>query len=90
MQTLCKQSAEDVRFKECMNACVDYGTRTAICVTDSAQSKNDEEIRRLHRNNAAIVVKVCAIMSRIYIYENFNLRVYLFVNFVIVILAIVI
>ncbi|MDR2907342.1 MAG: 4Fe-4S dicluster domain-containing protein [Bacteroidales bacterium] len=62
MKTLYEQLAEDVRFREGMNACINCGTCTAICpaaefydydprrVVDLVQSKNDAEIERLLRS----------------------------------------
>jgi heterodisulfide reductase subunit C len=63
MNTLYERLAEDVRFKEGMNACINCGTCTAICpaaefydydprrIVDLVQSKNDEEIERLLRSD---------------------------------------
>ena len=63
MQSLYEQLAEDVRFQEGMNACINCGTCTAICpaaefydydprrIVDLVQSKNDEEIERLLRSD---------------------------------------
>ena len=63
MKTLYEQLAEDVRFQEGMNACINCGTCTAICpaaefyeydprrIVDLVQSKDDEEIERLLRSD---------------------------------------
>ena len=61
MKKLYEQLAEDVRFKEGMNACINCGTCTAICpaaefyaydprhIVDLVQSRNEAEIERLLR-----------------------------------------
>jgi heterodisulfide reductase subunit C len=61
-KSLYEQLAQDVRFQEGMNACINCGTCTAICpaaefydydprrVVDLVQSKNDAEIERLLRS----------------------------------------
>jgi heterodisulfide reductase subunit C len=63
MKTLYERLAEDVRFQEGMKACINCGTCTAICpaaefydydprsIVDLVQSKNEEEIERLLRND---------------------------------------
>ena len=61
--TLYERLADDVRFQEGMNACINCGTCTAICpaaefydydprrIVDLVQSKNEKEIERLLRSN---------------------------------------
>jgi heterodisulfide reductase subunit C len=61
MKKLYEQLAEDVRFKEGMNACINCGTCTAICpaaefyaydprhITNLVQSRDEAEIERLLR-----------------------------------------
>ena len=63
MKTLYNQLAEDIRFQEGMKACINCGTCTAICpaaefydydprcIVDKVQSKNEEEIERLLRDD---------------------------------------
>ena len=61
-KTLYEQLTEDIRFQEVMKACINCGTCTAICpaaefyqydprhIVDLVQSKNEEEIENLLRN----------------------------------------
>jgi heterodisulfide reductase subunit C len=61
-KTLYEQLAEDVRFQEGMNACINCGTCTAVCpaaefydydprqIVDLVQSGNEAEIERLLRS----------------------------------------
>ena len=63
MKSLHERLAEDIRFQEGMKACINCGTCTAICpaaefydydprtIVDIVQSKNEEEIERLLRND---------------------------------------
>ena len=63
MKSLYERLAEDIRFQEGMNACINCGTCTAICpaaefydydprrVVDLVQSKDDGEIERLLRSD---------------------------------------
>ncbi len=62
--SLYEQLAQDVRFQEGMNACINCGTCTAVCpaaefydydprrIVDLVQSKNNAEIERLLRSDA--------------------------------------
>ena len=64
MKKLYEQLAEDVRFQEGLNACINCGTCTAICpaaefydydprrIVDLVQSKNEVEIEKLLRSDA--------------------------------------
>ena len=63
MKPLYDQLAEDIRFQEGMNACINCGTCTAICpaaefydydprtILDRVQSKNEKEIEHLLRGD---------------------------------------
>ena len=71
MKTLYEQLAEDVRFQEGMNACINCGTCTAICpaaefydyeprrIVDLVQSKNEEELEKLLREDAIWLCGEC-------------------------------
>ncbi|MDR1951723.1 MAG: 4Fe-4S dicluster domain-containing protein [Bacteroidales bacterium] len=71
MKTLYEQLAADVRFQEGMNACINCGTCTAICpaaefydydprrVMDLVQSKNEEELEKLLRNDTIWLCGEC-------------------------------